>query len=523
LKILLLCPVSPESFLGLNRVSYMMGNGYSTVTLSLPTLAAVTPSEHDVALIDENVEAIDFDTPCDVVGISCMSVQRARAFEIAAEFRRRGRIVAMGGGLPTLDPDSCRDHADVLFIGEAERTWPRFLRDYASGTWNDRYQEHERIDLRTQPAPRHGLLRMNRYFVHAVQFSRGCPHGCEFCNVASLLGSEFRTKTVTAFLAEIEHLRTLGARRILIVDDNFTVDMPKAKDVLRSIGAWGREHGHPMMFVLQASLNVADDEEMLQLLRDARVVRLFIGVETPNRESLAEAGKSINLRKPMIDRIRRIQSYSMQVVAGMIVGFDHDDASIFDEQVKFLEEAGIPQALCGILQAIENTPLYERLSREGRIQGTFSGDNVGTTNIVPKGMDERTLLEGYAGMMERLYSYGSYGRRVERYLLADRRIEPIMPARMTSEEKRTLLRFLRFALFSGDAERRRFSRRIVRRVLLRHPKRLAEALYLTVVHAHFHVYVRDLAETIRRAAGEETSVATPRRAAATLTFAEGRK
>lgn len=496
MRILLVSPKFPESFWGLNRVEAVTGKPYIMPTLALPTVAALTPPGHEIVLVDENVEDVDFDHPCDVVGISLMHVQASRAFEISRAFRKRGRIVAMGGSFPTLSPDACRPHADVMFIGEAERTWPKFVEQFERGTWSDLYEEEEKIDLANAPVPRFDLLKMGRYFVQAVQFSRGCPYDCEFCDIVVMLGRRPRTKTVPQILAEVEEVYRLGGRWIFFVDDNFVGDRRKAKQILAALRDWNASKGYAMIFNTEASLNVAEDDELLQLFHDARFIRLFIGIETPRRESLAETRKHMNMGGSLIDKVHKIQSYGIQVTAGMIVGFDSDDASIFAEQLEFLQAARIPQVMSGMLQAVPKTPLWTRLEREGRLRGECTGDHLVWTNIIPNRMSRADLMLGYADLLKDLFAYDRYAERTIAYLTAHRRLEPIQPKRRSWYEVRMIVRFLLFCLVSGDDRRRHFARRVLWATLRAKPRRLPEALYLLVVHKHFHEYVAKCTQTI---------------------------
>jgi len=496
MRILLVSPKFPESFWGLNRVETVTGKPYIMPTLALPTLAALTPPGHDIVLMDENVEEVDFDQPCDLVGISLMHVQASRAFEISRAFRDRGRTVVMGGAFPTLSPDACKPHADVIFIGESERTWPRFVEDFSCGTWTNVYEEKEKINLANAPVPRFDLLKMNRYFVQAVQFSRGCPYDCEFCDIVVMLGRRPRTKTVPQILAEVDEIYRLGGRWIFFVDDNFIGDRRKAKQILTSLRDWNAEKGYSMIFNTEASLNVAEDDELLQLFHDARFIRLFIGIETPRRKSLEETRKHMNMNGSILEKVHQIQSYGIQVTAGMIVGFDNDDSSIFEEQLQFLQAARIPQVMSGMLQAVPKTPLWDRLEREGRLRGECTGDHLVWTNIIPYRMSRAELMLGYADLLRNLFAYDRYAERTIAYLTADRKMEPIQPKRRSWYEIRMIIRFLAFCLAAGDEDRRRFARQILLATLRSNPRRLPEALYLIVAHKHFQEFVAGCTETI---------------------------
>lgn len=489
MRILLLNPRFPESFWAMNSLQSVTGTRYAVPTLALPTLAALTTARHEVVIVDENVEEVDLDLPCDLVGITCMSVQGTRGFEIAAAFRSRGKMVVMGGSLPTLSPELCRPHADVIFIGEAERTWPKFLEDYEKRVWSDTYEEKERIDIKTTPVPRFDLLKMSRYFVQAVQFSRGCPYECEFCEISVMFGHQPRTKTVAQVLAEVDEIYRLGGRRIFIVDDNFIANKKKAKELLIALRDWNAAHGYQETFQIQISLNAADDDELLTLLHDARFVRLFIGIESPRKKSLEEAKKYQNTQGSILGRVHKIQSYGMLIQAAMIVGFDNDDESIFMEQESFIKESRIPQVMCGMLQAFPQTPLYDRMRAEGRLSGNFSSDMILSTNIIPKQMTKSALMRGYLQLLRNLYEFDPYAERAIDYLTASRKLEPIQPKRRSRSELLMFARFILYIFFGGNVERRRFSRRILLATLRTDAKRLPDAIYLAAVHKHFYEYV----------------------------------
>jgi radical SAM superfamily enzyme YgiQ (UPF0313 family) len=361
------------------------------------------------------------------------------------------------------------------------------------------YEEREKVDIERSPVPRYDLLKMNHYFSQAVQFSRGCPYECEFCDIIVMLGRQCRSKTIRQFLAEVEEIYRLGGRRIFLVDDNFIGHKKKTKELLAALRDWNATKDFTVSFTAETSLNVADDDELLQLLHDARFVRLFIGIESPRRESLEEVKKYANTtRCSILDQVHKVQSFGILVMAGMIVGFDNDDSFIFDEHQSFIQSARIPQVMCGMLQAFPRTPLFERLEREGRLSGEFMGDLFFATNIIPKQMTRPALMRGYLDLLRNLYDYDRYAERTIAYLAANRKLEPVQPKGKSWNEIRMLGRFLLYILCSGDAERRRFSRRILWATLRVKPGRLPDAVYLAVVHKHFYEFVGQCAMSIEK-------------------------
>jgi radical SAM superfamily enzyme YgiQ (UPF0313 family) len=254
-------------------------------------------------------------------------------------------------------------HADVIFVGEAETTWPQFLSEWATGQHARRYEQSQRTDMTKVPVPRHDLLKMRDYAVGSVQFSRGCPFTCEFCDIIVTFGRKPRIKTSRQIIAELDSLwRQHGATKIFIVDDNIIGNKKEIKAVLEEVLAWQKSNNFPITFLTEASIDLADDAELLRLMSDVNIRIVFIGIETPNEDSLRETGKLQNLRKggSIIDKVHRIQDAGLEVWSGQIVGFDHDGPDIFDRQIAFIQEARIVTSMVGMLSAIPKTPLHAR-------------------------------------------------------------------------------------------------------------------------------------------------------------------
>jgi radical SAM superfamily enzyme YgiQ (UPF0313 family) len=413
-------PKFPPSYWGLEH--FMALTPYAAVfpPLGLLTLAALTPPDYSVRLCDENAgEQVDFGTDADVVGVTGYLIQMTRAFEIADRFRALGKTVVLGGPLANLLPERCRQHCDVLFEGEAEYTWPRFLREYAEGRHADRYVEHDKVHLPDSPAPRLDVL--NRRYAHGiVQCTRGCPFTCEFCDIIVMYGRKVRFKPVEQVLSEVEAWHRRGVVQVFFADDNFVGNRTYAKGLLRELAAWNARQWRPLSFYTQASIDMARDEELLGLLRDANFISVFIGVESPRKESLAETHKTQNERIDLVKAIHKVQSYNLFVSAGMIVGFDHDDPGIFEEQYRYLQEAQIPIVMLSVLLAVPRTPLYERLKAEGRLLHAVPGDTdpshyVGTaggTNFHPLQMTRAELKRGQERLYQRLYEPGAFAARL---------------------------------------------------------------------------------------------------------------
>jgi len=490
MKLYLVTPANPASFWTYDTILPTLDRDCLFPNLSMPTVAGLTPRHHEIVLCDENVDAVDFDVDADLIGVTGYIVHRERMLEIIDEFRRRGRFVAVGGPAASLCPEEFRGRCDVLFVGEAEETWPAFLRDYEAGSWRPEYEAAEKPDLSNPPMPRFDLMPVDRYLNMTIQFARGCPFRCEFCDIIVIYGRRPRAKSVECVMAEIRECHRLGAAQIFIVDDNFIGDVKRAKALLRAIGEWSRENGYPLTFNTEVSLNVAQDDELLELMRQASFTTIFIGIESPRPASLEETRKTQNLRDDLVGSVRKVQSYGVQVKAGMIVGFDADDVSIFDEQLEFIQAARIPVSMTGMLQALPNTPLRERVEREGRLITESQGDQFVYANIVPAKMTRLELFRGYARLIDELYSFRNFGRRCRDYLR--HRGERVATHRVRRRELRLAVRVLRDTLFRSGPRRALFTARLLLETAVRRPAVLADAISLAVIHKGLAEYVREL-------------------------------
>jgi len=383
--------------------------------LGLLTLAALTPADCPVTLCDENAgEEVNYRTSADIVGITGYILQDRHVFAIADRFRALGKTVVLGGPLANLLPEKCRAHCDVLFEGEAEYTWPRFLADYAAGGCRDHYPEPEKIHLPDSPRPRLDVLK-RRYAHGIVQCTRGCPFTCEFCDIIVMYGRKMRFKPVSQVLGEVEAWHRHGVPQVFFADDNFVGHRAYTKELLRALGAWNARQRQPLSFYTQASVDMVRDEELLGLLRDANFNSIFLGIESPRKSSLAETRKTQNERLDLVEAVHKIQSYNLFILAGMIVGFDQDDATIFDEQFDFLHAAQIPLVLLNFLVAIPKTPLYQRLQAEGRLildESLVCDGQDGGTNFYPRRLTREQLQRGQENLYKRLYAPQAFAERL---------------------------------------------------------------------------------------------------------------
>jgi len=369
---------------------------------SLPTVAGLC-GDHNVVLLDENVEDIDWDSlgVYDIVGVTGMNVQKKRIREILLRLRELGRFTVVGGPFVSVQEEFFDGLCNAVFIGEAETTWPEFLDDFARGRpTRNRYEQSKPTDMTKAPRPRYDLLKADRYASGALQYSRGCPFQCEFCDIIVIYGRKPRVKEPEQLLAELDDMRRTGFHSAFIVDDNFIGNRKKAKALLEKVIPWMEEHHYPLRLTTEASIDLADQPELLELMYRANFRSVFIGIETPRAESLKEIKKFQNTHgDAMGAKLARIQNAGLDVNAGFIVGFDSDDKEIFDDQFRFIQENGITLAMVGMLQAIPKTPLYERLKREGRLV-----EDDPNCNFIPKQMSREELREGYWNLVKRLYA-----------------------------------------------------------------------------------------------------------------------
>jgi radical SAM superfamily enzyme YgiQ (UPF0313 family) len=490
LKIYLIAPKNPESFWTFDRVLSSLGKRCVFPNLSLPTVAGLTPPPHEVVLCDENVEPVDLDTDADIVGLTGYVIHKRRVLELADAFRRRGKLVVAGGPFATLCPEELRDRVDVLFVGEAEYTWPRFLRDHEAGRAQAEYRQDDKPSMLDSPLPRFDLLKVGRYRSMTIQFARGCPFNCEFCDIIVMYGRRPRTKSTAQVLAEVEAIHALGVANIFVVDDNFIGNKKEAKELLRALAEWQEARGYPVEFMTEVSLNVAQDDELLALMKRAHFATIFVGIESPRKASLAETNKSQNMREDIVAAVHRIQASGIEVMAGMIVGFDSDDPSIFDEQFQFIQQARIPISMTGMLNAVPKTPLHARLNAAGRLIADSVGDQFVFTNIVPAGMSRRELYEGYRRLLRRLYAYRNYRRRAMALILNR---GGLVGSRLLGrrEDVAILARIVWTCVLRTSPRRAWLTFSLCLETAWRRPRALRQALTLALMHKHLYEYVRD--------------------------------
>jgi radical SAM superfamily enzyme YgiQ (UPF0313 family) len=508
MKLYLIAPRNPESFWTFDRILPSLGKRCVFPNLALPTVAGLTPPPHQVVLCDENVEPVDFDTDADVIGITGFVIHKKRMFELIDAFRRRGKLVVVGGPYATLCPEELEGKVDVLFVGEAEYTWPQFVRDYEAGHWQAEYRQEEKPSLHDSPLPRFDLLKTDRYRSMAIQFGRGCPYSCEFCDIIVMYGRRPRTKTVPQVLAEVSAIHALGVRNIFIVDDNFIGNKKEAKALLAALAEWNDARGRPIEFMTEVSLNVAQDEELLTLLRRAHFVTVFVGIESPRPASLLETKKTQNMREDIVTSVHRIQAAGIEVMAGMIVGFDNDDPSIFEEQFRFIQEARIPISMTGMLNAVPKTPLHARLKAAGRLIAESVGDQFVFTNIVPSAMSRLELYEGYQTLLRRLYDYRHYRRRAMDLILngGDAVGSSLLARR---DDLAVMRRIIWTCMLRASPRRAWLTLSMCLETAWRRPRALRQAFTLALMHKHFYEYVRETSDQLETLIRELRAAQSP--------------
>ncbi len=453
MNVLLIYPQVPDTYWSFRHALPFQGKRSAYPPLGLLTIASLLPKHWKKRLVDVNVRPLrDSDLKwAELAMLSGMLVHKEDMKAILQRCRARGLRTVVGGPI-TSSAEDLRALSDTTVIGEAEDTMPQVIADLEQGTAKPLYTAPSLPDLTRTPLPDLDLIRLRHYSAMAIQFSRGCPFNCEFCDIIEIYGRRPRTKTPAQIIAELEQLYERRWRgSVFLVDDNFIGNKKKVKELLPVLAEWNRQRGSPFRFFTEASVNMADDLELLQLMKDAGFFRVFLGIETPVEDSLKEAQKLQNTHRSLLESVRRIQSHGMEVMAGFIVGFDSDPEDIFDRQVEFIKESAIPMAMVGLLQALPGTQLYRRLVKEQRILYGGTGDNMETRlNFVPK-MDPQRLVEGYRSILKRIYNNREYYDRVRRFL-AD-----YHPAAAGRRSFADYLAFVRSLLKQGVLTRGQFS------------------------------------------------------------------
>lgn len=483
MKVLLIYPEFPDTFWSFKHALKFIHRKVSCPPLGLATVGAMLPKQWPKRLIDLNVtkKLTSEDLAwADCAFISAMVVQTDSARQVISQCKKAGVKVVAGGPLFTSEYDKFEE-VDHFVLNEAELTLPLFLADLKQGCAKRVYETPEFADIRKTPSPAWELLDLNSYAAMSVQFSRGCPFNCEFCNITALFGHQPRIKSTDQIIAELDGLYNLGWRgRVFFVDDNFIGNKIYLKNqLLPALIEW-RKDKVGMPFNTEVSINLADDYPLMNMMVKAGFDTVFIGIETPDEKSLAECNKKQNKNRNLVKNVKMIQRVGLEVQGGFIVGFDNDNPSIFQRQIDFIQKSGIVTAMVGMLQAPTGTKLYERLKIEGRLLGSMSGNTDGTTNIIPR-MDPDLLREGYRNLIKSIYSPKSYYQRVRTFLR-----EYHDPTAKDPLDLQRLLAFFRASFRLGviGRERLRYWQTIIW-TLFHRPRFLPRAVTFAIYGYHF--------------------------------------
>ncbi len=483
MNILLIYPEFPDTFWSFKHALEFVHKRASLPPLGLLTVAAMLPKEWSTRLVDTNVRDLTKKDLAwaDCAFISAMVIQRSSAHRLVARCKEAGLRIVAGGPLFT-NEHAQFEGVDHFILNEAELTLPLFLNDLAQGRPQRMYASAEFADLQQTPVPRWELLDQKRYACMSIQFSRGCPFACDFCNVTALLGRRVRIKSSRQIIAELDSLYASGwHNEIFFVDDNFIGNKQFLKtDLLPALIAW-RKGKRGIVFNTESSVNLAQDAVLMEMMVQAGFNKVFIGIETPDEASLVECGKHQNKNRNLVDDVKCIQRAGLQVQGGFIVGFDSDLPSIFQRQIDFIQKSGIVTAMVGILQAPPGTRLYDRMKKEGRLTGELSGDNVdGTTNIIPT-MKLEALREGYRNILQNIYAPKQYYQRIRTFLREFKPPKTSMPLRGAH-----LLALIRSFYRLGILGQERFHYwHLLLWTQFRHPRLIPEAITLAIYGYHF--------------------------------------
>ena len=496
MKILLVYPQYPDTFWSFRYALKIISKKAANPPLGLLTVAAMLPGEWEKKLVDMNVSSLTDDDInwADYVFLGAMVVQQDSVREVIARCNKLGTRLVAGGPLFTTTDEEF-DGVDHFVLGEAEVTLPPFLRDLEQGCARHIYASNARPDITKTPVPLWSLINTKKYSSMSVQYSRGCPFNCEFCDIIVLNGHKPRTKGKEQVLVELDALYHLGWREgVFIVDDNFIGNRRKLKsEILPAIISWMKTRKYPFALSAEASINLADDEELMQLMVDAGFNTVFVGIETPNEESLVECNKSQNQNRDLVASVKKIQNHGFEVQGGFIVGFDSDPLSIFKSQISFIQKSGIVTAMVGLLNAPAGTRLYQRLKEENRLLEGFTGDNTDCSlNFIPK-MNYETLINGYKHVLDTIYSPKDFYERVRTFLKEYR------PRRKRWDRIRFghIRAFIRSVWVLGVKERggRRYYWKLFISTLLKYPRVFPLSVSLAVYGYHFRKVVEEYIKT----------------------------
>ncbi|MFH1942158.1 MAG: B12-binding domain-containing radical SAM protein [bacterium] len=492
MKILLVYPETPSTFWSFRNALKFISKKSSEPPLGLLTVAAMLPETWEKELIDMNVSRLKDDHIqwADYVFISGMNVHAGSMRDVIKRCNDLGVKVVAGGPLVTTDFREF-EGVDHFILNEAEATLSPFITDLGNGCPKHIYSTEEFPDISSTPTPQWNLLKKKKYASMGVQYSRGCPFNCEFCSITFLNGRRPRTKSPLQFLEELNALYDFGWRGpVFIVDDNFIGNKKTLKSqLLPALIEWSKKKDYPFHFTTEVSINLADDEALIQLMVKAGFRAAFVGVETPNDQSLVECGKTQNQQRDMVAAVKKLHHHGLVVFGGFIVGFDNDPPSIFEQQIRFIQKSGIVTAMVGLLNAPSGSRLFHRLKSENRLLHRMNGDNMdGSINFIPK-MNHQKLIAGYQKILRTIYSPKEYYERVKTFLHDYR-----MPsAKIPKLDIHHIEAFFKSLWILGILEKgKRFFWKLLLFSLFRYPKKIPLAITMAIYGFHF----RRVVETI---------------------------
>jgi radical SAM superfamily enzyme YgiQ (UPF0313 family) len=497
MKILLVYPRYPDTFWSFRHALKFLSKKASFPPLGLLTVAAMLPDAWEKKLVDLNVDMLnDEDIQwADYLFISSMVVQKDSAREVIARSKMLDTRVVAGGPLFTTGYEEF-EGVDYFVLGEAEVTLPQFLTDLADGRPRHIYKSNERPDISKTPVPAWPLINMKNYSAMSLQYSRGCPFDCDFCDIIVLNGHKPRTKGKQQTVDEMEALYRHGWRgSLFIVDDNFIGNTKKLKaETLPAMIEWSKQRKYPFLLFTEASINLADDDELMELMAEAGFNRIFIGIETPNEDSLVECNKLQNRNRDLAAAVKKIQNHGFEVQGGFILGFDSDPVSIFKRQINFIQKTGIVTAMVGLLNAPKGTKLHNRLKKENRLLKDFTGDNTDfSINFIPK-MKYETLVTGYKNVLDTIYSPRHYYERVVTFL---KEYKPRKTAGISQLRFSHIVSLIKSLWFLGITNKgRRYFWRLLISTLLKHPRHFPLSISLSVSGFHFRKVAESYNKTI---------------------------
>ena len=485
MKILLVYPETPSSFWSFKDALKFVSKKAPEPPLGLITVAAMLPGSWKKKLIDMNVSRLeDKDILwADYVFLSGMNIQISSFKEVIRRCNKLNVKVVAGGPLATTQYKDFLG-VDHFILNEAELTLPPFLEDLKNGNPKPVYTSNEYPDITNSPVPQWELLDIKKYASLSLQYSRGCPYDCDFCSITMLNGRKPRTKTPAQFLTELNTIYELGWRgSISVVDDNFIGNKNKLKnEILPEMIKWSESKNHPFTFITEVSMNLADDNRLIDMMIAAGFNSIFIGIETPNAESLQECGKSQNLKRDLISSVKILQQKGFIVSGGFIVGFDNDSPAVFQEQINFIQKSGIVSAMVGLLNAPAGTKLFKRMMSENRMLEMFSGNNMdGSINFIPK-MNYRDLISGYSRVVKTIYSQKEYYFRLKRFLN-----NYIPPSWNKNKIRFTEVKaFIRLVWLLGTLEKgRKYFWKLFVFTIFKHPQKFSLAMTMAVYGYHY--------------------------------------